>query len=51
LEDVYKRDFNMPTGKDKMDKSVLPASMQKRGEDFGKKGQTKWTHLTAEDTT
>ena len=24
-EDIYNRDYNMPTGADKMDKSVLPA--------------------------
>ena len=51
-QDLFKgRDFNMPVGFDKMDKSVLPAVLQKRRGDMGKKGNSKWTHLTNEDTT
>ncbi len=30
---------------------MLPAILQKRKGDFGKRGQSKHTHLTAEDTT
>ena len=45
------RDFNLPTGEDKADKSVLPSVLQKRQGQFGRKGNTKWTHLAAEDTT
>jgi microfibrillar-associated protein 1 len=32
-------------------KAALPKAMQVRGAAFGKMGQTKWTHLSAEDTT
>ena len=51
ISELFSRDFNMPTGEDKMDKSVLPAVLQKRKGTFGKKGNSKWTHLTNEDTT
>ena len=43
---VINRDYNMPTGEDKMDKSVLPQVLQKRTGQFGRKGNTKYTHLT-----
>lgn len=48
---IYNRDYNAPTEADKWDKTALPAVLQKRRGDFGKKGNTKYTHLTAEDTT
>jgi microfibrillar-associated protein 1 len=48
---IFKRDFNMPTLEDKVDKSVMPSLLQKRMGTFGRKGQSKWTHLTNEDTT
>ncbi len=41
----------MPTGEDKMDKSVLPSFLQKRTGTVGRKGQSKHTHLTDVDTT
>ena len=50
-KELFTRDFNMPTGEDKMDKSVLPAVLQKRRDQWGKKGNTKYTHLTDMDTT
>lgn len=50
-EPVYNRDYNAPTAEDCIDKSLMPKSMQVRRGMFGKMGQTKYTHLTAEDTT
>ncbi|KAJ3292324.1 hypothetical protein HDU79_001538 [Rhizoclosmatium sp. JEL0117] len=47
-EIVATRDFNEPTLEDKFDKTILPAVMQVKN--FGKSGQTKWTHLSKEDT-
>jgi microfibrillar-associated protein 1 len=38
-------------GEDLWDKSQLPGTLQKRRGVFGKKGQSKYTHLTNEDTT
>jgi microfibrillar-associated protein 1 len=48
---VFQRDFNLPTPMEMQDKSALPSVLQKRKGNFGKKGQSKYTHLTAEDTT
>lgn len=50
-QDLKQRDFNLPTGEDKADKSILPELMQKRMGAFGRKGNSKWTHLAQEDTT
>ena len=49
-DEIYKRDFSAPTVEEKFDKSILPAAMQVRKGKFGRAGQTKWTHLAAEDT-
>lgn len=46
--ELLQRDYTAPTLEDKYNKEVLPEVMQKRN--FGKKSQSKWTHLAAEDT-
>lgn len=43
------RDYNTPVEGD-FDKSSLPKLLQKRRGEFGKKSQSKYTHLTNEDT-
>jgi microfibrillar-associated protein 1 len=48
---LYNRDYNLPTWEDKVDRSNLPKVMQRRRGKLFKKGQSKYTHLTAEDTT
>lgn len=45
---LFRRDINAPTALDSFDKSVLPSVLQVRTGDFGKRGRSKWTHLTAE---
>jgi microfibrillar-associated protein 1 len=47
---LFERDYNQPTLQDRHDKEVLPGVMQAR-DFFGKRSKSKWTHLTAEDTT
>lgn len=48
LQELFKRKIQ-PTGLEKVDKTLLPKIMQKRN--YGKKSQTKYTHLTDQDTT
>jgi len=50
VDPIFMRDVNAPVEGD-FDKSVLPEALQKRRGNFGLKGQSKWKHLTAEDTT
>jgi microfibrillar-associated protein 1 len=50
LKEIFMRDYNKPVEGD-FDKTTLPKILQKRRGDFGKKGQSKYTHLTNEDTT
>lgn len=48
-DDVRRKSYNEPTLEDKFDKSQMPKPMQVKN--FGRSGQTKWTHLANEDTT
>ncbi|CAN0227330.1 unnamed protein product, partial [Ectocarpus sp. 6 AP-2014] len=48
-DDVRRRSYNDPTLEDKFDKTQMPKPMQVKN--FGRSGQTKWTHLANEDTT
>lgn len=50
LQELFMRDYNAPVEGD-FDKTNLPKILQKRRGEFGKKGQSKYTHLTNEDTT
>jgi microfibrillar-associated protein 1 len=48
-EDVRLKEYNMPTLEDNFDKEKLPKILQVKN--FGKRGRTKYTHLTDQDTT
>lgn len=48
-EAIYKRDYGVAVGEDKLDKSILPKVMQVKH--FGRSGRTKYTHLVDQDTT
>jgi microfibrillar-associated protein 1 len=50
-EQLLSRDVTEAVGADRIDKTLLPEAMRVRGEDWGKKGRSKWTNLRAEDTT
>ena len=47
--DPRKKDYNEATADDRRNMELLPEVLQRRN--FGKKSQTKWTHLSNEDTT
>ena len=51
VDAIYKRDFSAPTGEDKeFSKESMPAVMQVAAGMWGKRGQTKYTHLKDQDT-
>ena len=47
-DQIFERDYNLPTLEDNIDKSILPKVMQVKK--FGLKGRTKYTHLKDQDT-
>ncbi|CCX29946.1 splicing factor, Prp19-binding domain-containing protein [Pyronema domesticum] len=50
--DILKRDYATASVEDAVkNKEVLPKYMQVRGDEVGKRGRTRYTHLAAEDTT
>ncbi|KAF8425166.1 splicing factor, Prp19-binding domain-containing protein [Tirmania nivea] len=49
--EILKRNYATALVEDQtVNKEILPKYMQVRGEEYGKRGKTKWTHLAAEDT-
>ncbi len=46
---LVNRDYNVATGEDKLDKTNLPEFLKVKN--LGKRGRSKWTHLSNEDTT
>ena len=49
-EEIYKRDYNIATGYDMIDKSSMPDFFKKRGGEFHRKGKGKFKDLMTEDT-
>ncbi|EMR09200.1 hypothetical protein PNEG_02537 [Pneumocystis murina B123] len=49
-EEILKRDYSVPVVDEISDKTLLPNTMQVRGDKFGKRGQTRYTHLVDQDT-
>ena len=45
-DSLFNRDYNVAVGEDAWDKSALPKILQVRRGEFGKKGRSKYTHLT-----
>lgn len=49
--EILKKDYATAAIEDEVkNRDVLPKYMQVRGDEVGKRGRTRWTHLTAEDT-
>jgi microfibrillar-associated protein 1 len=49
-EGILARDYNVATAEEHHNKEVLPKSLQVRTGELGRASRTKWTHLSAEDT-
>jgi microfibrillar-associated protein 1 len=49
-EEILKRNYNVATAEEHKQKDVLPKSLQIRAGELGRASRTKWTHLSAEDT-
>lgn len=47
---IFKRDYNIATGFDTYDKASAPEILQVRGNEYGKKGRSKYKDLVSEDT-
>ena len=49
-DELLKRNYNVATAEEHRNKEVLPKSLQVRSGELGRASRTKWTHLSAEDT-
>jgi len=49
-QEILKRDYNVATHEEHHNKVALPKSLQIRSGELGRASRTKWTHLSAEDT-
>ncbi len=50
-DEIFNRDYNVAVGaEDLRDKTMLPKVLQVRGDQFGKKGRSKYTHLNDQVT-
>lgn len=49
-EEILQRNYNVATAEEYKNKEALPKSLQVRTGELGRASRTKWTHLTAEDT-
>ena len=50
-KELAERDYTTPTGDDLLEKTIMPKEYLVRGDDYYRKGRTKYTHLANEDTT
>ena len=49
-EEILQRNYNVATAEEHKHKEALPQALQIRTGELGRASRTKWTHLTAEDT-